>query len=174
MEGKFRIILKNKEGEVIKTFEGAYEAANKLDIHVSRIYRYCTTPDQCIQGMYWSKEKKVIQKKVKEKKPKEKKERSTPEMKLRNKETKDETRKRLGLNPYGEWRTETGWAEIERRVFPKLDAIGYFEEGAKAKIKSMLKASEIRRKEDKEGKYVDIDNMVIDPEFQTYFRQVRN
>ena len=178
MQARLRIILRNKQGEVIETFDGAYEAARELDIDSSMVYRYCATPDKCIRGMYWSKEKIVIEKKPK--KPQPKKERTTlytmpslREIQLRKIETKEETRRRLGLSPYAYWCTPEGWAKLEEKVYPKLDAIGYFEEDAKAKIKHQLKAAEKIRKANIEGTYVDIDSMYIDPEFQSYFRQIR-
>ena len=92
---------------------------------------------------------------------------------MRETETKEETRKRLGLSPYADWCTPEGWARLEEKVFPKLDAIGYFEEDAKAKIRQTLKSAEKLRKASIQGTYVDIDSMYIDPEFQTYFRQIR-
>lgn len=177
MQAKFRIVLKNKQGEVIETFDGAYEASAELQLDTSVIYRYCRTPDKCIRDMYWSKEPIVREKKIK---PKKIVERTEPykrgynkELQQRKNETKEETRRRLKLSPYADWCTPEGWAEIERRVYPKLDAIGYFEEGAKAKIRAILKSAEDFRKARLEGRYVDIDNMYIEPEWQSYFKQNR-
>lgn len=99
---------------------------------------------------------------------KRQKQENIDELRLRAKETEDETRRRLGLNPYGEWRNDEWIQAMIDRVDKMLYPDGYDEHAAYLSMKGKERAVKgMRRETEEERLEKEVD---VDPEFKQYFK----
>jgi hypothetical protein len=87
---------------------------------------------------------------------------------LRKRETEDQTRRRLGLNPYGEWRNDEWLNAMMDRVHKELYPDGYDEHAAWLSMKGKERTDKGMRRETEEERLS--KEVEVDPEFRQYFK----
>jgi hypothetical protein len=89
---------------------------------------------------------------------------SIDEAKLRKTETEDQTRRRLGLNPYGDWRNDEWIYAMMERVNQRLYPDGYDEHAAWLSMREKDRTQKGRTK-----RRLDTED-IIDEEFEQYIK----
>lgn len=163
-----RIIVRTKDGRLYKEFETIDECVEYFGKSKAIIYNACTL----VNYKFVHEGQELVFEAVKryrEEKPKGEDMRLSNENKLekelRAKETEDETRRRLGLNPYGEWRNDEWLNAMFERVNKELYPDGYDEHAIWLREKGMerLKAGKTRvSQETLNESYKDIDEEFLD------------
>ena len=159
-----KITVIKEDGEVYKVFDTVDECAAFFNRSKAVIYNHCAKPDI----LYVENGIKVRfqSEKMQERKEKGLSDRSDVlEKRLRANETEDQTRRRLGLNPYGEWRNEEWLFAMFDRVNKRLYPDGYdahtawlVEKGKQRIEKGQTRVSQ----ETLEESYKDIDEEFLD------------
>lgn len=122
-----KIIVRTEDNEVWKEFQGVTDCAEFFKKTKAVIYNRCATPNRFFLefGVNLRFESASIKVKVGEKVDGRLMGSSIDEAKLRATETEDETRRRLGLNPYGDWRNDEWLFAMFDRVNKQLYPDGY-------------------------------------------------
>ena len=144
-----KVIVKTEDGEVYKTFNGGEECANFLGITRASVYNRASFPHvfyktngiklsfTCVKHIKDTKEEG---------------------------ETNDQIRRRLELNPYGEWRNDEWLNAMMERVNKELYPYGYDEHMAWLSWKGKLRLQKGQRRESEEERLA----REIDEEFDQY------
>ena len=162
---KKRIIVTKEDGEIYKIFDTVEECAEYFGKSKAVIHNRCAK----FNVFYLENEVKIkFEAERKEPRTKEKVELTRSdvvEKKLRATETEDQTRRRLGLNPYGEWRNDEWLFAMFDRVNKQLYPDGYDEHAAWLSMKGkerMVKGTVRVAQEIIEEGYKDIDEEFLD------------
>ena len=132
------------DGSLYKEFSSVTAAAEHFNTRVGRISTYTATPDK-LHKMGEGKYRFVS------------KGRTTNNKAGRintEKETEDQIRRRLGLNPYGEWRNDEWLNAMFERVNKQLYPDGYDNHEMFLRQKAMDRTRKVRKGEEK-TKYAD-------------------
>ena len=167
-----KIIVRTEDNKIWKEFEGVGNCAEFFKKTKAVIYNRCATPDRLFLELGINLKFESPSTKVRgtggERRDKRFKDTNVEEAKLRANETEDQTRRRLGLNPYGEWRNDEWLYAMFARVDKMLYPQGYDEHAAwlSMKGKERLEKNKTRvSAETWEESYKDIDD-----EFKDYIK----
>jgi hypothetical protein len=156
-----RIIVRMEDDEIYKIFETTIECAEFFGISKGAVYNRCNHSNYTYSHLGY---------KFKFKSEKRtgvytnSKAHNTEETRLRANETEDETRRRLGLNPYGEWRNDEWLNAMFDRVGKELYPDGYDEHAAWLSWKGKLRLQKGQARESEEERLA----REIDEEFEQY------
>jgi len=160
---KRRIITTKEDGEVYKIFDTIEDCAEFFNRSKAVIFNHCA------KSKLFYKENGIMlsfqSEKREAKEVKESDRSDVVEKRLRATETEDQTRRRLGLNPYGSWRQGTWLQEMFDRVNKELYPDGYDAHAAWLALrgKERLKEGKTRvSQETLEESYKDIDKEFLD------------
>ena len=156
-----RIIVRTQDNEIWKEFETSAECAEFFGITKSVIYNRCNKPNHAYRYLgyklkFESEKRDGVYSNTSAD--------GTTESRLRAEETEDETRRRLGLNPYGEWRNDLWLNAMFDRVNKKLYPDGYDEHMAWLSWRGKVRAQKDQRRESEEDRL----GREIDEEFEQY------
>ena len=112
-----RIVVRTEDNEIWQEFETVVECAEFFGITNNVIYNRCNKPDHAYKYLGY---KLKFQSERRDGVYSNPSGDDTKEGRLRATETEDETRRRLGLNPYGEWRNDEWLNAMFKRVGEKL------------------------------------------------------
>lgn len=112
-----RVVAYREDGSIYREFESVTEIAEYYNKRTQAIYNSTSN----YHRFYDFKEPngEVVKLRLEAKAPNYK------NPKIHEKETEDQIRRRLGLNPYGEWRNDEWFAAMFERVNKKLYPNGY-------------------------------------------------
>ena len=158
-----RIVVRTEDNEIWKEFETTKECAEFFGITKSVVYTRCNHSHHAYgylgyklkfqserrDGVY---SKALVQ--------------DTIETRLRKDETEDETRRRLGLNPYGSWRNDEWLNAMMDRVNKEIYPDGYDSHMAWLSFRGKLRKDKGQRRESEEERL----SREIDEEFKQYTR----
>jgi hypothetical protein len=113
-----QVVVRSVDGEIVQRFDSAENCATYYGLDRKLVYRYTNKPHvgRNVNGTRLTFE--TVGKASYSK-------HNDPEVLRRRKETEDQTRRRLGLNPYGEWRTDEWINAMIERVDKILYPDGY-------------------------------------------------
>ena len=161
---KKKIVVIKEDGEVYKIFDTIEECAKYFNRTKSVIYNHCAKSNifYIENGIKvrFEAEKNQQQKVVNVSDRSD-----VVEKRLRAKETEDQTRRRLGLNPYGEWRNDEWMNAMFARVDKMLYPDGYDEHLAWLSMKGKERIDKGKTRvsqETMEESYKDIDEEFLD------------
>ena len=162
---KKKIVVIKEDGEVYKIFDTVEECAKYFNRTKAVIYNHCAKfnnfyVENGIKVRFEAEKKEVV---VKEEV--ESSRADVVEKRLRATETEDQTRRRLGLNPYGEWRNDEWMNAMFERVDKMLYPDGYDEHlvWLSKKGKERIDKGKTRvSQETLEESYKDIDEEFLD------------
>ena len=158
-----KVIVKTENDEVWKEFESVIECADFFNKSKAVIYNRCNTPNHAFAEMgyklkFQTEKRENVKSRVEVYAERDK------EAKLRAKETEDETRRRLGLNPYGEWRNDEWIQAMIDRVDKMLYPDGYDPHMVWLREKALSRAQKGQQRESEEDRL----SKEIDEEFEQY------
>lgn len=156
-----RIVVRTEDNEIWKEFETVVECAEFFGITNNVIYNRCNKPDHAYKYLGY---KLKFQSERRDGVYSNPSGDDTKEARLRATETEDETRRRLELNPYGEWRNEEWLNAMFKRVGEKLYPDGYDEHAAWLSWKGKLRGQKGQTRESEEDRLA----KEIDEEFEQY------
>jgi len=156
-----RIVVRTEEGEIWKEFETTNECADFFGISRGVVYNRCNDSHHAYEHLGY---KLKFQSERRDGVYSNSLAENTQEARLRAKETEDETRKRLGLNPYGSWRNDEWLNAMMERVNKELYPDGYDEHMAWLSWKGKLRLQKGQRRESEEERLA----REIDEEFDQY------
>ena len=156
-----RIIVRTEDNEIWKEFETTDECSEFFGISKSVIYNRCNKPDHAYKYLGYKLKFESERRDGVYSKPLED---GTKEGRLRATETEDETRRRLGLNPYGSWRNDEWLNAMMERVNKELYPDGYDEHMAWLSWRGKIRADKGQRRESEEERL----SKEIDEEFEQY------
>lgn len=156
-----RIIVRTEDNEIWKEFESSIECAEFFGVSRSVIYTRCNHSNHAYSYLGY---KLKFQSEKREGVYTNSLVHNTEETRLRANETEDETRRRLGLNPYGEWRNDEWLNAMFDRANKKLYPDGYDEHAAWLSWKGKLRGQKGQRRESEEDRL----SREIDEEFEQY------
>ena len=156
-----RIIVRTQDNEIWKEFETTDKCSEFFGISRSTIYNRCNKPDNAYRYLgyklkFESERRDGVYSNTSAD--------GTEETRLRKNETEDQTRKRLGLNPYGEWRNDEWLNAMFKRVGERLYPDGYDEHAAWLSWKGKLRTQKGQTRESEEDRLA----REIDEEFEQY------
>jgi hypothetical protein len=156
-----RIIVRTQDNEIWKEFETSAECAEFFGITKSVIYNRCNKPNHAYKYLSY---KLKFESERRDGVYSNTSADGTTESRLRAKETEDETRRRLGLNPYGEWRNDEWLSAMFKRVDEKLYPDGYDEHMAWLSWRGKVRGQKGQTRESEEDRL----SREVDEEFQQY------
>jgi hypothetical protein len=156
-----RIIVKTEDNNIWKEFETTDEAAEFFGVSRGTIYNRCNISNHAYKYLGY---KLKFESKKKDGVYNISLGDVTTENRLRAKETEDQTRRRLGLNPYGEWRNDEWLNAMFDRVNKELYPDGYDEHAAWLSMRGKERAQKGQQRESEEERLA----KEIDEEFEQY------
>ena len=156
-----RIVVRTEDNEIWKEFETTDDCVEFFGISKGVVYNRCNKPDDTYEYLGY---KLKFQSERRDGVYSNSLAENTQEARLRAKETEDETRRRLGLNPYGEWRNDEWLNAMMERVNKELYPDGYDEHMAWLSWKGKLRLQKGQRRESEEERLA----REIDEEFDQY------
>ena len=161
---KRRIITTKEDGEIYKIFDTIEECAEFFNRSKAVIFNHCAKSklfykENGIMLSFQSERREARQVKESDRS-------DVVERRLRATETEDQTRRRLGLNPYGEWRNDEWLNAMFDRVNKELYPEGYDEHAAFLSWKAKQRADKGQRRESEEERLA----REIDEEFEQYIK----
>jgi hypothetical protein len=163
---KRRIITTKENGEIYKIFDTVDQCAEYFRRTKAVIFNHCAK-----SKLFYRENGIMLSFQSERREAKEVKESDRSdviERKLRATETEDQTRRRLGLNPYGEWRNDEWLFAMFDRVNKKLYPDGYDEHAAFLSWKGKQRGVKGQRRETEEERLE--KEVEVDPEFRQYFK----
>jgi hypothetical protein len=158
-----RIIVRTEDNEIWKEFETTDKCAEFFGITKSVIYNRCNKPNHTYRYLGYKLKFASERRDGVYTNPSLD---DTKEVRLRANETEDETRRRLGLNPYGEWRNDEWMQAMIDRVDKMLYPDGYDSHMAWLSFRGKLRKDKGQRRESEEERL----SREIDEEFEQYTR----
>lgn len=155
-----RIVVRTEDGEIWKEFETAVECAEFFGISKGGLYNRCNDSHHTYEYLgyklkFQSERRDGVYSKLYD---------NTQEVRLRKNETEDETRRRLGLNPYGEWRNDEWIFAMMERVNKELYPDGYDSHMAWLSWRGKIRLQKGTKRESQEDRL----SREIDEEFDQY------
>jgi hypothetical protein len=158
-----KIIVRTEDNVIFKEFETSVECAKFFGISRGVVYNRCNTPHHAYEYLGY---KLKFQSERRDGVYSNSLAEDTEETRLRKGETEDQTRRRLGLNPYGEWRNDEWLNAMFKRVDERLYPDGYDEHAAWLSWKGKLRGQKGQTRESEEERL----SKEIDEEFAQYTR----
>ena len=156
-----RIIVRTEDNEIWKEFETVVECGEFFGISNNVIYNRCNKPDHTYEYLGYKLKFHSERRDGVYTNPSGG---DTKEVRLRKNETEDETRRRLGLNPYGEWRNDEWIFAMMERVNKELYPDGYDEHMAWLSWRGKIRLQKGTQRESQEDRL----SREIDEEFDQY------
>ena len=158
-----RIIVRTEDDNIWKEFETTDECAEFFGVSRGVIYNRCNDLNHVYEYSgyklkFFSEKRDGVYS--------DSSADNTKETRLRKSETEDETRRRLGLNPYGSWRNDDWLNAMMERVNKELYPYGYDEHMAWLSMKGKERALKGQQRESEEERLA----KEIDEEFEQYTR----
>ena len=156
-----RIIVRTEDNEIWREFETTDICSEFFGISKTTIYTRCNNSDHAYEysgyklKFFSEKRNSVYSDSSAD---------GTTESRLRKSETEDETRRRLGLNPYGEWRNDKWIQAMMDRVNKELYPDGYDSHMAWLSMKGKERTLKGQQRESEEDRLA----KEIDEEFKQY------
>ena len=161
---KRRIITTKEDGEIYKIFDSVDECAEYFGRSRAVVFNHCAK-----SKLFYKENGIMLRFESEKREPKAVKESDRSdvvEKRLRATETEDQTRRRLGLNPYGEWRNDEWLFAMFDRVNKMLYPDGYDEHAAWLSMKGKERMSKGQTRESEESRL----SREIDEEFLDYIK----
>lgn len=164
------VVVKTEDEKIFKEFKSVGECADFFNVDKGVIYRRSSTPQKYFleSGVKLRFIAPPIRKLGERKDGIDGRIKDKEEIELRKNETEDQTRRRLGLNPYGSWRNDKWLFEMFDRVNKQLYPDGYDAHAAWLAEKGQKRIKEGRTRVAQEVMYEVYKD--IDDEFLDYIR----
>ena len=158
-----RIIIRTEDNIIFKEFETTDECAKFFGISRGVVYNRCNTSHHAYDYLGY---KLKFQSEKRDGPYSNSLVENTKETRLRKSETEDETRRRLGLNPYGSWRNDEWISAMMERVNKEIYPDGFDEHSAWLSWRGKIRAQKGTQRESQENRL----SREIDEEFEQYTR----
>jgi len=158
-----RIVVRTEDDKIWKEFETSIECAEFFGISRGVVYNRCNASHHAYEHLGY---KLKFQSERRDGVYSNSLAEDTEETRLRKGETEDETRRRLKLNPYGEWRNDEWLNAMMERVNKEIYPDGYDSHMAWLSFRGKLRKDKGQRRESEEERL----SREIDEEFEQYTR----